>query len=138
MFTPADSTDYKSVSVSATLNVLPQQIPTGSSLVTLTSIRGAKVRPWDRPQGQEGDGGRAPVQRGPQPFHGPECRELLPPGRDDQEEVLGFKNSVALASAIYDPSAETVTLLPQGKRELPKYEQLTIRSGLLTDSLEYR
>ncbi len=44
MFTPADSTDYKSVSVSATLNVLPQQIPTGSSLVTLTSIRGAKVR----------------------------------------------------------------------------------------------
>ena len=40
-----------------------------------------------------------------------------------------------LASATYNPSARTVTLLPQGSRKLPKYEQLTIRSGLLTDSL---
>ena len=52
-----------------------------------------------------------------------------------KKKVLIFKKSVPLASATYDPSAQTVTLLPQGKRKLPKYEQLTIASGLVTDTL---
>ena len=52
-----------------------------------------------------------------------------------KKKVLTFKKSVPLTSAIYNPSALTVTLLPRGKRKLPKYEQLTIASGLLTDSL---
>jgi hypothetical protein len=52
-----------------------------------------------------------------------------------KKKVLIFKTSVPLASATYDPSAQTVILLPRGKRELPKYEQLIIRSGLLIDSL---
>jgi hypothetical protein len=52
-----------------------------------------------------------------------------------KKKVLKFNKPVPLASATYNPSAHTVILLPQGKRKLPKFEQLTIRSGLLTDSL---
>jgi len=51
-----------------------------------------------------------------------------------KKRVLGFKKPIPFVSAIYNPTALTVSLVPQGKRKLPKYEQLTISSGLLTDS----
>jgi hypothetical protein len=52
-----------------------------------------------------------------------------------KKKVLSFNKPVPLASATYSASAMTVTLLPEGKRKLPKYEQLTIASGLLTGTL---
>ena len=132
VFTPADTTDYKSVSVSTTLNVLK---PSTSSNVTLTSIRGAKVRIGT---GRKAKKATAVVLQ----FSGalnsttaqnPAAYSLL--AGTIKKHVLSFRKPVPLASAIYSPSALTVTLLPQGKRKLPKYEQLTIAAGLLTDSL---
>jgi hypothetical protein len=135
VFTPADTTDYKTVSVSTTLNVLPTPTPSPSPIVTLTSIRAAKVR--------IGKGHKAKKETvvvlqfsgalNPSTAQNPGAYSLL--AGTMKKKVLGFNKAVPLASATYDPSAETVTLLPQGKRKLPKYEQLTIRSGLLTDSL---
>jgi hypothetical protein len=52
-----------------------------------------------------------------------------------KKHVLNFKKHVSLASASYNPSTYTVNLFPQGKHKLPKYEQLTINSGLVTDTL---
>ncbi len=141
LFIPADPTDYKVVSVRTTLNVLPplnvlpQQNPTGSSPVTLTSIRGAKVRLGT---GRKAKKATVVVLQ----FSGALDRStaqnvgnysLL--AGTMKKKALTFHKPVPFTSAIYDPTAQTVTLLPQGKRRLPKYEQLTIRSGLLTDSL---
>ena len=103
--------------------------------MTLTSIRGAKVR--------IGKGHKAKNETvvviqfsgalNPSTAQNVANYSLL--AGTIKKKVLIFKKSVPLASATYDPSAQTVTLLPRGTRKLPKYDQLTIRSGLLTDGL---
>ena len=135
VFTPADTTDYKSVSVSTTLNVLPEQNPTGSSNVTLMSIRGAKVRLGTGRKAKKATVVVLQFSGALNPSTAQNVADYSLLAGTIKKKVLGFNKSVPMASATYDPSAQTVTLLPQGKRKLPKYEQLTIRSGLLTDSL---
>ena len=91
---------------------------------------------WHRPQGQEGDGGRAPVQRSPQSRDGSERRGLFPPGRDDQEEGPYLQQVRAAGLGHLRSLGENGDrCYPRASGKLPKYEQLTIRSGLLTDSL---
>jgi len=51
-----------------------------------------------------------------------------------KKHILSFKKPIPFVSAIYNPTALTVSLVPKGTRKLPKYEQLTISSALLTDS----
>jgi hypothetical protein len=133
VFTPADAIDYKSVQVGTTLNVLPKRKPT--PIVTLKSIRGANVRVGTEHKAKEAS---AVVLQFSGALNQSKAQNIanysLLTGTI-KKNVLGFNTPVPLASAIYDPAAHTVTLVLQGKHTLPKYEQLTIRSGLLTDSL---
>ena len=48
--------------------------------------------------------------------------------------VTTFKTVVPLASAVYNSTALTVTLIPKGKLNLSKPEQLRITAALLTDA----
>jgi hypothetical protein len=132
VFTPADTTDYKSVSVSTTLNVLN---PPPSSNVTITSIRAAKVRIGTGRKAKKATVVVLQFSGALDPSTAQNVGDYSLLAGTIKKKVLIFKKSVPLISATYNPSAETVTLLPRGKRRLPKYEQLTIRSGLLTDSL---
>ena len=132
VFTPADTTDYKSASVSTTLNVLN---PPPSSNVTLTSIRGAKVRIGTGRKAKKATVVVLQFSGALDPSTAQNVGDYSLLAGTIKKHVVRFSKSVPLASAIYSPSAQTVTLLPQGKRKLPKYEQLTIASGLLTDSL---
>jgi len=44
-----------------------------------------------------------------------------------------YNKPVPLVQSIYNPSADTVILLPRGKHTLPKLEQLQVNVSLLTD-----
>jgi hypothetical protein len=44
-----------------------------------------------------------------------------------------YNGFVPLTQAIYSPASDTVTLLPRGKRKLPKLEQLQLNVSILTD-----
>ncbi|MGP0066705.1 MAG: Calx-beta domain-containing protein [Isosphaeraceae bacterium] len=133
VFTPFDTTDFRSVSVSTTLNVVPN--PGGSSLVTLTSIRGAKVRLETGRKAKKATVVVLQFSGALDPSTAQSVADYSLLAGMVKKKVLTFNKPVPFTSAIYDPVAHTVTLLPQGKRKPPKYEQLTIRSGLLTDSL---
>ena len=49
-------------------------------------------------------------------------------------EVL-YNKLVPLTQAIYNPSADTVILVPRGKHALPKLEQLQVNVSVLTDPM---
>ena len=133
VFTPFDTADFRSVSVSSTLNVVPN--PGGSSLVTLTSIRGAKVRLGTGRKAKKATVVVLQFSGALDPSTAQNVVDYSLLAGTIKKKVLSFSKPVPFTSAIYNPTAQTVTLLPQVKRKLPKYEQLTIRSGLLTDSL---
>ena len=46
-----------------------------------------------------------------------------------------YSKPMPLSSAIYDPTAHTISLVPKGKLNLAQPEQLRITASLLTDSL---
>ena len=50
--------------------------------------------------------------------------------------VTTFKTVVPLASAVYNSTALTVTLIPKSKLNLSKPEQLRITAALLTDAYD--
>jgi hypothetical protein len=104
-------------------------------VVTLTSIRGEKVKLGTGRKAKKATVVVLQFSGALNPSTAQNVADYSLLAGTIKKKVLGFNKSVPLASATYDPSAQTVTLLPQGKRKLPKYEQLTIRSGLLTDSL---
>jgi hypothetical protein len=133
VFTPADSVDYTSVKVTTRLNVLPKRKPTPT--VTLTSMQGANVRVGTGRKAKEASAVVLQFSGALNQSKAQNVANYSLLAGTVKKNVLVFNKSVPLASAIYDPTAHTVTLLPAGKQKLPKYEQLTIGSGLLTDSL---
>jgi hypothetical protein len=103
--------------------------------VTLTSLHGAKVTLGT---GRKAKKATAVVLQfsgalNPTAAQNPAVYSLL--AGTIKKHAVSFTKPVPLASAMYSPSALTVTLVPRGSRKLPKYEQLTIASGLLTDTL---
>ena len=103
--------------------------------MTLTSLHGAKVKLGTGRKAKKATVVVLQFSGALNSDGGSEPRGLFAPGRNDQEAGLTFSKPVPLSSAMYSSSAMTVTLVPQGSRKLPKYEQLTIAPGQLTDSL---
>ena len=115
----------------------PTPTPTATlpPIVTLTSIEGSTVKLGT---GRKAKKAMALVLQfsgalNPTAAQNPAAYSLL--AGTVKKHAVTFGKPVPLASAMYSPSAMTVTLVPQGSRKLPKYEQLTIASGQLTDTL---
>ncbi len=129
-FTPSDTTDYNTVTTTVKIDVVPPPV------VTVTSFQPTTVSVT------VGKGHRAKMKKetalviqfsGALAGTGNHGAYKLLSGQT-KRGVTTFKTVVPLASVVYNSTALTVTLIPAGKLNLSKPEQLRITAALLTDA----
>jgi hypothetical protein len=135
LFRPADAADYTTTGATTTIAVTP----TPTSPVTITALKVEKVK-----LGRKGHKLRALVLfvKFSGPLNTTAAQNLAAytvfSGKKKKvhkaSEII-YNKLVPLTQAIYNPSSDSVILLPRGKHRLPKFERLLVNVSLLTDPL---
>ncbi len=135
LFRPADAADYTTTGATTTIAVT--QAPT--SPVTITALKVEKVKLGRKFHKQRAlvlfvqfsgalDATAAQNLAAYTVFSGKKKKV-------HKVSRIIYNKLVPLTQAIYNPSSDSVILLPRGKHRLPKFEQLLVNVSLLTDPL---